>query len=150
LENIWNGAGPGNFGWLSWTGNPSEPTLVGSLTQPGDSYTYVNPNNPNDHMLIAGDWVSGKPGVSNSKDVRNALDQLIGIPITVPIWDQAQGSGQNGAYHISGFAIIEIVSYQLPSQNQISAVFEGYTSCGGVTSINPKPSLTTKTAPAKS
>jgi hypothetical protein len=39
LTNIWNGTEPGNFGWLSWTGDPGETTLVDSLAQPGDSYT---------------------------------------------------------------------------------------------------------------
>ena len=37
LSNIWNGNQPGNFGWLSWTGDPGETTLVESLTQPGNS-----------------------------------------------------------------------------------------------------------------
>ena len=40
IQNIYNGAQPGNFGWLTWAGSPSEPTLVDSLTVPGDSNTY--------------------------------------------------------------------------------------------------------------
>jgi len=36
--DILNGAQPGNFGWLTWAGSPSEPTLVTSLTPPGDSF----------------------------------------------------------------------------------------------------------------
>ncbi len=70
IPNISNGTQPGNFGWLSWTGNPSEPALVASLTPPGNSDTYVNPDNPNDHLVSVGDDVPGKPGVSNSSAVR--------------------------------------------------------------------------------
>ena len=46
LDDILNGAHPGNFGWLTWTGDPRVPTLVNSLTPPGDSDTYVNPDDP--------------------------------------------------------------------------------------------------------
>src|SRR5438105_14316666 len=45
ISDIYNGTQPGNFGWLSWAGSPSESTLVSSLTAPGDSSTYVNPDN---------------------------------------------------------------------------------------------------------
>ena len=130
IQNIYNGAQPGNFGWLTWAGSPSEPTLVASLTAPGNSDTYVNPANPSDNAVRVGDWVQGKPGVSNSKSVRNALDNLESIVITVPVWDVAQGQGHNTYYHIVAFADVQIISYRLPSQNQISAVFLGYANCG--------------------
>src|SRR3972149_6919893 len=58
LSNILAGTEPGNFGWLAWNGSPSEPTLVASLTQPGNSDTYVDPDEPNDHTVSPGDWVS--------------------------------------------------------------------------------------------
>ncbi len=56
----------GNFGLLTWTGSPGEEALVTSLTPPGDSETYVNPDDPADHEVSVGDWIHGKPGVSNS------------------------------------------------------------------------------------
>jgi hypothetical protein len=130
LTNIYNGSQPGNFGWLSWTGDPDEPTLINSLTQPGDSYTYINPDNHSDHTVAIGGWVSGKPGVSNGKHVRASLDALVGYQITVPIWDQARGQGENTAYHIVGFATVILIDYQLPSQNRITAEFVGYSDCG--------------------
>lgn len=130
LVDIYNGDGPGNFGWLSWTGGPSVPTLVQSLTPPGDSNTYVNPDNPDDHALSVGDWVHGKPGVSNSRLVRDALDNLKGVVITVPVWDEATGHGTNLKYHVVGFARIQIADYRLPGQNRISAVYQGPAMCG--------------------
>jgi YD repeat-containing protein len=133
LGDIYNGTTPGNFGWLSWTGDPSEPPLVTSLTLPGNSDTYVNPNDPTDHTLTVGDWVSGKPGVSNSKAVRDALTALEGIDLTVPVWDEAQGNGANSQYHVIGFVQVQITAFQLPGANRITATYLGNTPCGGGT-----------------
>lgn len=131
LTNIWNGSQPGNFGWLSWTGDSGEPTLYVSLLVPGDSSTYTNPDNANDHVVNTEDWISGKPGVSNGKHVRAALDALIRleIEIVVPVWDAVRGEGDNVAYRVSGFAVVQIISYDLPSKNRITARFVRYTVC---------------------
>lgn len=134
LNDIWNGSQPGNFGWLSWTGDSGEPTLYESLLVPGDSSTYTNPDNANDHEVNTGDWISGKPGVSNGKHVRAALDALIDVEIVVPVWDEVRGEGHNAAYRVSGFAIVRIISYDLPSKNRITARFVGY-----CVSVNPDP-----------
>jgi uncharacterized repeat protein (TIGR01451 family) len=129
VEDIYNGTGPGNFGWLSWTGDPSVPALVESLTPPGNSDTYVNPYDSNDHTLSPGDWVYGKPGVSNSKAVRGALDELKEMDIIVPVWDQAEGKGKNVEYHVVGYAQVRITDYRLPGQNRISVIFLGCVEC---------------------
>lgn len=130
LTNIWNGSQPGNFGWLSWTGDSGEPTLYESFLVPGDSNTYINPDDADDHEINTGDWITGKPGISNGKHVRAALDALIGVEIVVPIWEEVRGQGSNAAYRVSGFAIVQILSYHLPSQNRITARFVGYADCG--------------------
>jgi len=129
INDIYNGAQPGNFGWLTWAGSPSEPTLARSLTAPGNSGTYINPNAPKDHTVSVGDWVQGKPGVSNSKHVRDALDALKRIDITVPVWNQARGTGNNSLYRVVAFARVRIISYQLPRDNRISARFLGFVTC---------------------
>ena len=129
LRNIYNGIRTGNFGWLTWAGSPSEPTLVTSLTPPGNSSTYVNPNDPRDHVVSIGDWVQGKPGISNSDQVRKALNVLEQIDITVPVWDRAKGRGNNSLYHVVGFARVRLINYQLPKQNRITARFLGLVNC---------------------
>jgi PKD repeat protein len=129
LPDVFNGTGPGNFGWLTWTGANGEPVLVHSLTPPGDSNTYANPNDPNDHSVSVGDWVYGRPGVSNSKGMRNALDALKPLIITAPVWDMATGSGTNTRYHVVGCANIQITSYRLSGQDKISAIYWGEASC---------------------
>jgi hypothetical protein len=129
LTNVFNGVGAGNFGWLTWAGSPSAAALATSLTPPGDSSTYANPDDPNDHIVSVGDWVVGAPGVNNSAAVRAALDGLIGVPITVPVWSQTQGQGSNVRYRIAGYAQVSLTSYALPGRNRISAIYLGPASC---------------------
>ncbi|MCI0397264.1 MAG: Ig-like domain-containing protein, partial [Chloroflexi bacterium] len=136
IEDIWNGTQPGNFGWLTWTGDTSVPVLAASLTPPGNSHTYVNPNDPNDHVVSVGDWVEGKPGVSNARQVRDALDLLTTVDIVVPIWDASQGSGAQVVYRIAGFARVRLMAYNLAKSDYITARFLGYTSCSTVGVIN--------------
>jgi hypothetical protein len=131
IRDIFNGSGPGNFGWLTWTGNQGVPALVRSLTPPGDSYTYINPNDPNDHIVSPGDLVSGRPGVADSKEVRKALDTLKPLVITVPVWDAiGTGNSLSVRYQVVGFAQVQITSYYLPRQNRISVIFWGFADCG--------------------
>lgn len=132
INDILNGVQPGNFGWLTWAGSPSEPTLVNSLTGSGNSYTYVNPFDATDHQINAGDWVEGKPGVSNGAEVRNALNALETGVITVPIWDVSVSQGHNVLYRVVGFAEVQIINYHLPGQNRISVLFIGYSNCGQI------------------
>lgn len=129
IPDIFNGAGPGNFGWLSWNDDQSANALAQSLTSPGDSASYANPAESTDHTLSGGDQVRARPGVTNSTSVRQALDTLIGRTITVPVWSQAVGSGKNMQYTIVGFARVQITSYQLASQNRISVRYQGTASC---------------------
>jgi hypothetical protein len=134
VNDIFNGTGQGNFGWLSWDGNNSIPSLVASLTPPGNSYLYINPNDPNDTELSVGDWVKGRPGVGNANDIKAILDILEetdDFSITVPVWDVAVGSGSGATYHVVNFAVVQLTDYNLPSQNWISVIFVGYANCGG-------------------
>ncbi|MHB8521695.1 MAG: PKD domain-containing protein, partial [Limisphaerales bacterium] len=130
VADIYQGATPGNFGWLAWDGNAGEPALVASLTPPGNSSTYRNPDDPNDRTVNIGDWVSGRPGVAASQKVRAALDSLNARDIIVPVWDQTRGQGQQTSYHVATFARVRLLDYQLPGTNRITARFLGYATCG--------------------
>lgn len=131
ITDIFNGAQLNNFGWLTWTGDPSDPTLITSLTAPGDSTDYVNPDNSADHEINAGDWVSGRSAVSNRSSMRSALNDLLGVDIIVPVFDDVRGSGDSLAYHVAGFAHVQLVDYRLPSMNKISIFFIEFTDCSG-------------------
>jgi len=119
----------GNFGWLTWAGSPSAPVLANSLTLPGDSDTYVNPNNASDTVLDVGDWAQGSPGVTGAKAVKNALNALLNVPITVPVWDQHQGSGNNLDYHVVSFARIALTEYRLNGNGWLTFTYLGGVNC---------------------
>jgi hypothetical protein len=72
--------------------------------------------------------VQSKPGVSNSKGVRDALTALEQVEITVPVWDVAAGQGANANYHVAYFAVIRIIGYDIPG-GVITAQFIGYSDC---------------------
>ena len=130
LTDIYNGVQPGNFGWLTWQGSPNVPTLIKSLTPPGDSISYINPAYGNNHEISIGDWVQGSPGVSDASEVRATLDLLKKQDIIVPVWDAVQEQGNNANYKVSGFAKVHITDYKLPDQNRISATYLGPAACG--------------------
>lgn len=148
LADILNGDGPGNFGWLSWSGSPSEQALVTSLTPPGNSETYINPDDPDDHTVSVGDWVSGRPGVANSNAVRQALETLKELDIAVPVWDEVHEQGNNAAYRVAAYARIRLLDYRLPGQNRISARFLGYTCEGAVIRLGKSVDSTRSTWPS--
>jgi hypothetical protein len=125
ILDIFNGAGQGNFGWLTWSGDTTEAALITSLTGTGNVSAYNNPDNSTDHNLVVGDWVLGKLGVSNSIGVRDALDALEDNEIMLPVWDTTRGSGTAVAYHIVGFAKVQIKGYRLPGQGKITVLFLG-------------------------
>ncbi len=129
VADIFNGGGPGNFGWLTWSGNPNAPTLVENLTPPGNSDAYVNPHDPADHVVSVGDWVRASPGIANARPVRDALDALTALDIIVPVWDAVAGQGNNLTYRVADFARVRLLEYQLPGQNRISVRFLGLVNC---------------------
>lgn len=137
---IYNGMGQGNFGWLVWNEgiNASSGTLGDSLAWPGNSTNYapygngnggavdgsgfnfpvagyIEPGDPTDQTLHINDWVRGSTGSVNSDAVRGQLNTHIQRDRTlrVLLWNNAQGSGSNGVYQISGFAIMRLISYNI-------------------------------------
>ncbi|MCA1683594.1 MAG: tandem-95 repeat protein, partial [Actinobacteria bacterium] len=128
VADVTQGTSPGNFGWLTWTGDNGVGSLVTSLTPPGDSQTYTNPDDPADHVVSVGDRVRGRAGVSNSSKVRDALDDLKRLDVVLPVWDQAAGGGSNATYRVSGFAAVRLLSYDLP-RGRVSVRYIARASC---------------------
>jgi hypothetical protein len=132
VRQITYGPGNGNFGWLSWDGNMSDEALATSLTVPGNSSNYINPNDPTDHTLSVGDWVLGRPEASGSQVVSDALASLAATnyKLVVPVWDQATGQGNSVRYHISGFAwVYGLEEYTVAHPNHIALRYWGPATC---------------------
>lgn len=132
VRESYYGTGNTNFGWLSWNGVMLTDTLALSLTFPGDSALYVNPNDPTDHTLSMGDWVVGRPEVSSSQVVSDALGLLVSsnYRVIVPVWDQVTGQGNNLRYRVSGFAwVYGIEEYSIAQPNRIALHYWGPATC---------------------
>jgi hypothetical protein len=119
--NIWNGEGPGNFGWLNWTLQPdAEECQQGACSEQclEQNLVFTDCNSGN----IAVDmWVGGTVGDNNSKGIRDQLEWYINknVPVTLPMWyetNDGEGCGQPGSglhYHIGRLAKFQIIAYQL-------------------------------------
>lgn len=130
VTNIAAGKSNGNFGWLTWAGQNDAQTLAASLIPPGNSYTYVNPRDPNDRVISTGDWIQGVPGANNARAVRDALDLLKTVDILIPVWNATDGQGANFSYRVSDFANVRLVDYHLSGKETISVRFLGHAICG--------------------
>ncbi len=132
-------SGPGNYSWLTWTGRNNVKQLARSLTPPGNSHTYTNPNDSSDHKLDIGDWVQGLPGVKNARSVRKAMSKLIDRDIVVPIWTTSKNSGANYEYQVNKFAIIRLADYKLNGKGYLSFIFRSFTNCNSEPPSNEPP-----------
>jgi hypothetical protein len=111
--------GPGNFGWLSWTGENSAGSLATSLCYP---------NNP--AFSFPYDF-AGLPGGTNSTDVRACLDKWIttGTPVLIPIVSGCDPCNGNGAkFTIVGLAVFRLTGYNNsgPSIDTLRGEFDEY------------------------
>lgn len=112
--NIWNGGGPGNYGWLNWsfqgiychTGDCSAPCLRENMdhTIPCRS-----------GFISVGELVAGTVGTMNDKHVLDELEWYIDNEeeFTVIVWDQAEAGGCDMEYRVAGFARMQLLGYQL-------------------------------------
>lgn len=136
IDDILNGTGEGNYGWLRWPLDPSGGSAVAladALSRP-TSDEFENPEDPDDTHLSVGDWISANTGISNDIKVREQLDRLVSKGwFRVVVFDQHSydNGGANGMYHAANFAIVELIEYKLPGgANSISVRFVDYDSTG--------------------
>ncbi len=134
---VLNGSEPGNFGWVTWTGDTTSEVLAKSLTPPGDSPTYTNPADLEDPALSIDDLVRARPGSTNAPEVRAALEELKKRDIIVPVWDSAAGTGDTATYRVDIFARLRLLEYELTGTPALSARFLGYAGCGSEPKAEP-------------
>lgn len=139
--NIWNGSGPGEYGWLNWGWQEMNcdeyphtcPVPPEECHQDDCSskclVQNLNPAQCSSGFIAVGDWVAGTTGVVNDSKVRRQLEYYIGIPgdpthppqpFTSIVWDyihegqQGCGPWPNGLhYHVAGFAQMQLLGYKL-------------------------------------
>ena len=123
------GTGPGNYSWLSWTGANDSPTLAASLTVPGDSGNWFNPDQPADRSIDAGDFIQGGPGSMNSSAVRAAMDILLTRDIVLPVFDATRARGSRLDYRVERFATVRLRDYRLTGNGWIGFRYLGEADC---------------------
>lgn len=116
--------GPGNFGWLSWTGTNDPNTMADSICFP-DNPTITFPQE-----------IWGDPGKSNSIRVRDCVQKWIdnGATVLIPIWAldappstcATGGQGNNFHYCIVGLAAFVITAKSQPAIDEITGRFVAY------------------------
>ncbi len=156
---IEGGFGQGSFSWLKWNqwANDSASNLQGSLTWPGNSrdyvtiapgptppgfphavYGFIEYGDPTDTEMHIGDWIAGNTGAVNSNAVRTALQGHInnGRILRLPVWDQTAGTGSDGRYLTSGFALFRLRGYHMSSGTTwLLAEFIGWDESCGQTAV---------------
>lgn len=118
--------GPGQFGWLSWTGSNDPNHLAASL---------CTPDNPG--FTLPAEF-PGDPGKSNASGVRSCLQQWVDnqqvvlIPVVLASNDPAntgscatEGNGNNFTYCVVALAAFVITSFDQPAVDQINGRFVG-------------------------
>ncbi|HET9484695.1 MAG TPA: Ig-like domain-containing protein, partial [Xanthomonadales bacterium] len=129
FDQLPRATGSGNYSFLTWTGANDAPALAASLTLPGDSDRYVDPDDATDHQLDAADFAQGAPGSMNASAVRAALDALLGRDVTLPLFDATRGQGSRFDYRIARFATFRLHDYRLTGQGYLSLEYRGTANC---------------------
>lgn len=93
---------PGSFGWLDWDGGSAgNGELAANISAPAQS----------DFWHI-GEWVPAGPSVKNSPAIHRAIRKWLGSPVTIPLYSDVSGDGNNATYQICGFAEFIITGYK--------------------------------------
>lgn len=80
--------------------------------------------------LATGNWVDADTGSSPSNGCSPPdISSLIGVPTPLPIFDDINGVGANGQYHISGFGLFVITGYNFGGQYKFNPPCSGSTRC---------------------
>jgi Flp pilus assembly protein TadG len=127
---VWNGSGPGNFGWLNWSRQREGDC---SCSEPCTEFN-LDPATCRSGLVGVGEYLASDSGVSNAQGIRQWLDYYGGfppkystaVPFTVPVWDEAlEGPACNPdgqAYRVAGFAKVQLIAYKLSGGPQTGEV----------------------------
>ncbi len=128
-----SGTAAASFAWLSFTPDTSGRNNNPGLPAPGGSGTFMNPDNPNDHILSTGDWIQGRQTIGADSSTRSAFDFLEagGFIIPMPLWDRVRGQGTNLQYHVSGFAWVYMADHSAFPPTDLSVMYWGQATCFG-------------------
>jgi len=113
--------GPGLFGLLNFDGGScSTPELRDWILNGYDGTIEIDPE-------VGYVWIDGTPGWRAT--LKDEVQAVEGIPITVVVFDDVVGAGSNGDFRCVGFLAITITDSRLTGNNKyIECQVEGFTS----------------------
>ena len=112
--DILDGPDSSDWGFLAWN-----PASYNDKIYLGNELKYstislndfTNARVSSDHALSVGDYVASFQGVTTGIESSDGLiSALVGKKIRIPVWDSFDTSGSPDAYHIVGFAWVQIES----------------------------------------
>ena len=113
--------GPGLFGLLNLDGGSCDtPELSDWILNGYDGTVDIDPE-------VGHVWIDGTPGWRAT--LKDEVQAVEGIPITVVVFDDVVGGGSNGDFRCIGFLAITITDSRLTGNNKyIECQMEGFTS----------------------
>lgn len=111
----------GNFGTVNFGVSANSTNVLGSQISDGVTPTQLENEFPGGDFAVP-HMIKGDPGLSAG--IKDNLIDIIGKPVTVPIYDDTIGSnglsgnGNNSKYKIIGFASVRIVAVNFQGNNK--------------------------------
>jgi hypothetical protein len=97
---------PGGFGWLTTDGDTCRTTSR------------------------IGNWQGSETGNNPSKGCEpEALSAMLGTTVLLPVFDEAQGTGSNGQYHVYGYVAFHLTGYYFAGKYKGTGACKGSARC---------------------
>ncbi|WP_395789156.1 putative Ig domain-containing protein [Aquimonas sp.] len=129
LPRLQRGSAPENFNWLSWTGSTDTTLFAYGLRPPGDSHTYISPDDLTDRKLDAGDWARVLGSNMNDPLVQTKLDALRYVDGIVPVWSASRDSAGERQVQVARFVWVRLNNFNLSGTPWIEFTYLREASC---------------------
>ncbi len=108
------GYAPGNWGILDFDGgsNPTGDTADWILNGYSGSVSTASPS-----------YIDGDPGAPGPGALDSEMDAILGIDITLPVFDDVTGSGNNTKFRITGFVTATMCGWKFNNKSGHAACF---------------------------
>jgi hypothetical protein len=105
----------GNWGTINFGVSNNSTSILGDQIRNGVTPAQMLNEYPDGNVVVPHQF-SANPGISAG--IKGDLTSIIGRAVTVPIYDQSGGNGNNAWYHVYAFASIRIVAVNMTGSNK--------------------------------
>ena len=108
------GYAPGNWGVLDFDGGNNSTGSVADWILNGYSGSI---------SVATPSYFDGNPGAPNPGALESEMDAILGIDITLPVFDAVTGNGNNTKFRITGFVTATMCGWKFQNKNGQAACF---------------------------